>query len=285
MLVRIKERLTTLGGAQRSSETISGLAPYGWYGQITTQGITVVLPARNEQDVIEETVSRCVAVLELIAPDYEIIIVDDGSTDRTPELADALCAASPRVRVVHNRPGRGYGGALMSGFAQATKPLSFFMDSDGQFDIADLSRLLTLRNAGYRVVLGYRRHRQDPFIRLVNAFGWNVLVSTLYGLRVRDVDCAFKLIDTDLIRAAAVTADGAMVNTELLVKLARLGVPFVEVPVHHYPRRHGSASGANLRVIAHAFRELIGLNSKLHTWQSTLPAALVAATAARPQKG
>src|SRR5262249_56078057 len=106
-----------------------------------------------------------------------------------------------------------------------------------------------------RHVLGYRKHRRDPLLRKINAWGWNVLVKLLFGLRVRDVDCAFKLYDASLVRVADVTAEGAMVNTEMLVKLTRLGIPYMQVPVRHYPRRHGAASGANPRVIVHAFIE------------------------------
>jgi glycosyltransferase involved in cell wall biosynthesis len=240
-------------------------------GPITWRGLSVVLPAYNEEQVIEQTVTRCADVLAVLAPDYEIVVVDDGSRDRTGAIADALAAANPCVRVVHNRPNRGYGGALIAGFNAAAKPLTFFMDADGQFDIRDLATLLRQREEGHRVVLGYRQRRRDPWLRLVNAWGWNLLVSLLFGLRVRDVDCAFKLFDTALVRVADIQAAGAMVNTELLVKLSKLGVPYVQVPVRHYPRQHGSATGANLRVIARAFRELLRLHGKLHTWSATLP--------------
>jgi glycosyltransferase involved in cell wall biosynthesis len=240
-------------------------------GPVTQRGLSVVLPALNEEMVIEQTVRRCLAVLSVLAPDFEVIVVDDGSKDRTGEIADRLAAESPHVRVVHNRSNRGYGGALIAGFNAAEKTLSFFMDADGQFDIADIDTLLRLREQGHRAVLGYRKHRRDPFPRLVNAWGWNLLVSLLFGLRVRDVDCAFKLYDTALVRVTDVQAAGAMVNTEMLVKLARLGVPFVQTPVHHYSRLHGSATGANLRVILRAFRELLHLRGKLHAWHATLP--------------
>jgi glycosyltransferase involved in cell wall biosynthesis len=240
-------------------------------GPLTTRGLSVVLPAYNEEAVIAETVAQCVDALSILAPDYEIIIVDDGSRDRTGEIADQLAAANPFIRVVHNRPNRGYGGALMAGFDAASKELAFFMDSDGQFDIRDIARLLPLREQGYLAVLGYREHRQDPFFRLVNAGGWNLLVSLLFGLRVRDVDCAFKLYDTALIRLCNVHAEGAMVSTEMLVKLSKLGVKYIQVPVGHYPRKHGSATGANFKVIVHAFRELLRLHGKLRAWEATLP--------------
>ena len=253
-------------------------------GPITRRGLSVVLPAYNEEAVIEQTVTRCLGVLAALAPDFEVIVVDDGSRDRTGAIADALAAAHPtHVRVVHNHPNRGYGGALMAGFDAAAKELAFFMDSDGQFDIADIAKLLVLREQGPgapRVVLGYRQHRNDPPIRLLNAWGWNRLVRLLFGVRVRDVDCAFKLFDTDLMRLCAIHADGAMWNTELLVKLRALGVPVVEVAVGHYPRQHGSATGANLRVIVHAFSELLRLRGKLKRWRASLPPGALTTTGA-----
>jgi glycosyltransferase involved in cell wall biosynthesis len=243
----------------------------GLTGPLTHRGLSVVLPAYNEEAVIADTVARCVQVLSVIAPDYEIIVVDDGSRDRTGEIADELAARNPRVRVIHNRPNRGYGGALTAGFDAASKQLSFFMDADGQFDIRDIALLLPYRAQGYRAVLGYRKRRRDALMRKVNAWGWNRLGRLLFGLRIRDVDCAFKLYDTNLVRICDVHAEGAMVNTEMLVKLKKLGVPFVEVPVNHYPRTHGKATGADLRVILHAFRELIKLHSKLRTWSAVVP--------------
>lgn len=240
-------------------------------GPLTTRGISIVLPAYNEEAVIATTVARCVEVCEILAPDYEVIVVDDGSRDSTAAIADELSAANPRVRVVHNRRNRGYGGALIAGFNAVRKPLTFFMDADGQFDIRDLALLLPLREKGYRAILGYRKHRNDAPFRKLNAHGWNALVTLLFGLRVRDVDCAFKLYDSALVRVCDVRSEGAMVNTEMLVKLARLGVPFVQVPVRHYPRQHGSATGANIRVILHAFRELFRLRGKLKAWHAELP--------------
>lgn len=238
---------------------------------LTTRGVSVVLPAYNEEAVIAQTVARCVETLTTIAPDFEVIIVDDGSRDRTGSIADALTAADARIRVVHNQPNRGYGGALLAGFAAASKPLTFFMDADGQFDIGDLARLLPLCEQGYQAVLGYRRHRQDHVIRRLNAFGWSTLVALLLGLRVRDIDCAFKLYDTTLVRAFAVESEGAMINTEMLTKLTKLGIPYAQVPVHHYPRLHGKATGAQLRVIVHAFGELFRLRHRLRSWRATLP--------------
>jgi glycosyltransferase involved in cell wall biosynthesis len=229
---------------------------------LTTRGLSVVLPAWNEEAVIARTVEAVVETLRVLAPDYEIVVVDDGSQDRTGEIADALSAANPRIRVVHNRPNLGYGGALIAGFNAVSKDLTFFMDADGQFDIRDITHLLA-QIERYDAVLGYRQHRQDPWPRKVNAWGWKLLMLLLFGLRVRDIDCAFKLYPTKLVRRANVQAQGAMVNTEMLVKLARLGYRWVEVPVRHYPREGGKATGANLRVIVRAFRELLKLHHRI----------------------
>ncbi len=234
---------------------------------LTERGISVILPAWNEEANIEDTVYAVIGTLQYVAPNFEVIVVDDGSTDRTSEIADALAATDARVRVIHNRPNRGYGGALAAGFAAAEKELLFFMDSDGQFDINDIQRLILPYEAGdAEVILGYRAHRADPPLRKLNALAWKRLVSLLFGLQVRDIDCAFKLIPTRLMRTAAVESTGAMINTEFLAKFARMGVTMHQVPVNHYPRAKGTATGANIGVIFRAFRELFGLAQKLRTW-------------------
>jgi glycosyltransferase involved in cell wall biosynthesis len=257
---------------QRAPESpVDSMAIAQTAGPLTTRGLSVVLPAYNEETVIENTVQRCADVLSELAPDYEIIIVDDGSRDHTGRIAEELAAANPHVRVIHNKPNRGYGGALIAGFQAVTKQLTFFMDSDGQFDIADIAQLLVYREQGYRAVLGYREQRRDAFLRLLNAKGWNILVSLLLDLHIRDIDCAFKLYDTSLVRVFDVTSKGAMINTEMLTKLTKLGIPYVQTPVHHYPRVHGTATGANLRVIANAFRELFRLRARLRRWTAEIP--------------
>ena len=245
---------------------------------ITTQptavfrhGISVVMPAHNEEAVIEETLRRCLAALALMAADYEVILVDDGSVDLTGAIADAIAATDAHLKVVHNCPNRGYGGALKAGFEVASKDYTFFMDSDGQFDIMEISRLLRLVDRGFRAALGYRSPRRDPFMRLANAWGWKLLIGGLFGLRVRDIDCAFKLYDTSVLRAMEVVAEGATINAEMLIKLQRMGVRYAEVRVTHYPRRHGSASGASPKVILRAFRELLRLRGRLQTWSATAP--------------
>jgi glycosyltransferase involved in cell wall biosynthesis len=258
-----------MGSLRRTDK--AALRPPLITGQLTSRSIGVVLPAYNEEAVIAETVAKCAETLAVIAPDYEIIVVDDGSHDHTGAIADALAASDPRVRVVHNRPNRGYGGALLAGFAVVTKDLTFYMDSDGQFDVRDLVKLLELREQGYRAVLGYRAQRQDSTMRLINAWGWNLLVSQLFSLHVRDIDCAFKLYDTELVRTFDTQSEGAVVSTEMLVKLTRMGIPYKEVPVQHLPRLHGKATGAKPGVIVRAFGELLRLRGTLREWRPAEP--------------
>jgi glycosyltransferase involved in cell wall biosynthesis len=234
---------------------------------LTRHGISIVLPAWNEESLIADTVAKVVNTLSVMAPNFEVIVVNDGSRDRTGEILDALAARDRRIRVVHHEVNRGYGAAVLSGFDAAAKELTFFMDSDGQFDINDIALLIEpweRREAD--VILGYRKHRQDPPMRKMNAWAWKRLVSMLFHLRVRDIDCAFKLMPTKMVQIADVHAQGAMVNTELLAKFVRMRVTIKQVPVGHYPRTAGKATGANLGVILHAFRELFKLAGKLRSW-------------------
>ena len=226
--------------------------------------VSIVMPAYNEEDIIEAVARKCATYLERICPDYEVVIVNDGSKDRTAEILDALHAENPRIKPVH-QANKGYGGALQAGFANATKGYVFFMDSDNQFDILELDKLIP-HLAKVDVVLGYREQRQDHLGRKFNAFGWKCLVNLLFRLGVRDIDCAFKIFKRDKLLMALPESEGAMINTEMLVKLKRRRTAWVEVPVTHYPRVGGKATGANLQVILKAFRELLKLHGKLRNF-------------------
>lgn len=223
--------------------------------------ISVVMPAYNEEDIIEQVARKCATYLQGLCPDYEVVIVNDGSKDRTGEILDRLHEENPRIRPVH-QANKGYGGALQAAFRNATKDYIFFMDSDDQFDVRELDKLVP-HLANVDVVLGYREHRQDHAGRKFNAFGWKMLVNLLFGLGVRDIDCAFKIFKRDKLELALPESEGAMINTEMLVKLKRRKTAWVEVPVSHYPRVAGKATGANLKVIVKAFKELFKLHGKL----------------------
>ena len=201
-------------------------------------------------------------VLPKVATRWEIIVVDDGSGDATALICQELKAQYPEVDVICHGQNRGYGAALKSGIMAANYDLIFFSDSDGQFDFRDLEQLICW-SEDYDIVAGYRAKRQDPLYRRINAFGWNALVRLVLGIKVRDIDCAFKLFRRSVFDHVKIRCVGAMVNTEILAQATQLGMRIREVKVTHLPRRHGKQSGANVHVILKAFRELCRLWRKL----------------------
>jgi glycosyltransferase involved in cell wall biosynthesis len=220
-----------------------------------------VLPAYNEEQIIASTIHDVLTTVSTWKIDFEIIVVNDGSFDQTATIVSQITSFVPQVRLVNHSSNRGYGAALMSGFAAATKDLTFFMDSDGQFLIEDLRRFFTYIDA-YDTVIGYRIVRRDHWIRKLNAWGWNRLVSMALGVSVHDLDCAFKLLHTDFLQQYALETGGAMVNAELLYKLKLAGGTYKEIGVRHLPRRAGQATGANPKVILRAFRDLLTYTAK-----------------------
>ena len=223
----------------------------------------MVLPAHNEEEAIATTVHEVIETLSAWMLDFEIIVVDDGSQDDTGAILDTISTTHPYVKVIHHPVNQGYGAALVSGFEAASKDLTFFMDSDGQFDIHDLGRFLPLMEE-YDAVLGYRIDRQDTWMRKVNAWGWKKLVGLVFGVHVRDVDCAFKLYPSSFFREYKLETRGAMINTEILYKFIRAGNTYTQVGVRHLPRHGGRATGAKLSVIMRAFRELFVYAFKWH---------------------
>lgn len=228
---------------------------------ITKHSLSVVLPAYNEEHVITMTVQDVLNQFDRWGIDYEIIVANDGSKDRTAELVAKISAIHPQVRLINHVTNQGYGAALVSGFDAASKSLTFFMDSDGQFAIEELQSFFSFIDT-YDAVIGYRLNRQDTWMRKANAWGWKSLVGLALGVSVRDIDCAFKLMHTQLLRDSPLETRGAMINAELLYKLKRTHHSYKEIGVHHFPRRAGSATGANVSVILRAFRELISCSIK-----------------------
>ena len=224
--------------------------------------ISAVLPAYNEQEVIDRTVEAVDATLGTLADDYEIIVVDDGSRDATAERLAELRQRFARLRVVTHTHNRGYGAALASGFSAAGMELIFLTDGDKQFDVAEIGDFLPLP-AEVDLYIGYRRPRADPWVRRFYGWGWNLLVNRLFGYTARDVDCAFKLFRREVWERTAVRAGGATFSAEFLVKARRLGYQVRERPVRHYPRPAGSPTGARPAVILRAFRELFRLRLEL----------------------
>jgi glycosyltransferase involved in cell wall biosynthesis len=229
----------------------------------TKYGLSVVMPAHNEEVVIAATVRSVVKTIAAWTEDFEVIVVNDGSRDRTQAIVEEIVATEPRVRLIHHAVNQGYGAALVSGFEAATKDLVFFMDADGQFDIHDLEGFFPLIEH-YDAVLGYRMNRQDTWVRKLNAWGWKMLVWLVFKLRVRDIDCAFKLYRAKFFIEHRLETRGAMINTEMLYKFRRAGYTYMEVGVRHLPRRGGKATGAKPSVIVRAFREMFFYAHKWH---------------------
>jgi glycosyltransferase involved in cell wall biosynthesis len=229
--------------------------------------LTFFFPAYNEQENVEETTRRALEEVGALVPSLEVLIIDDGSTDRTPELADALVAADERVRVVHQR-NRGYGGALKAGFQNAWGELICFSDGDLQFDLREMKLLLDrLAETAKPVdaVIGYRLQRRDPFHRIFIAKTYNAIVSVAFGLRVRDIDCAMKLFRREVFDGLRLDAEGPFLSAETLIKLRARGVRIAQVGVNHYPRAAGTNTGASFRKILRTFRDLARLRWALWT--------------------
>ncbi len=222
---------------------------------LLAQSLSVVLPAHNEEDNITRTIAEVIHTLQMWVRDFEVIVVNDGSSDGTGVILDSLAHQDAHIHVVTHAVNQGYGAALVSGFHAVQKELVFFMDSDGQFDIADLERFFPYIK-DYDAVIGYRMQRQDNKLRKLNAWGWKLLVGAVLGVHVRDIDCAFKFYHADFLHRHHFETCGAMINAEMLYKLMRDRGRIKEIGVRHLPRRAGRATGANIKVILRAFREL-----------------------------
>ncbi len=236
--------------------------PAAFASETVRRRLSVVIPAFNEEANIEECVRRVTAAAERLTEAHEILVVDDGSRDATARIVARLSEADPRVRLIRHEANAGYGEALRSGFEAATLDLVFLIDADNQFDPNELALFMPLIER-VDVVAGYRINRRDGATRLAAARAWNVLVRALFYVPVRDIDCAFKLFRRSVFAQIDLESVGAMVSTELMLKLGRSGHRIVEVGVHHYPRRFGEARGIKLSVVVRAFTELASMYRRL----------------------
>lgn len=220
------------------------------------------LPSHNEEGNVERVVRGFLKELPRFADDYEVIVVNDGSRDRTREIAEKMAAEDTHVRVVNHEVNRGYGGAVISGIRAARMPWVLLADGDGQFDPADIGKLIPFA-ADHDVVAGRRAHRADPLMRRINGQAWTTLVRVMLGITISDIDCGFKLFRREFLDAIVLRAHGAMISTELMARVAGRGARVAEVDVSHLPRLSGEQSGANMRVVMRAFKELFQLYREL----------------------
>ncbi|MSQ37727.1 MAG: glycosyltransferase family 2 protein [Chloroflexi bacterium] len=228
--------------------------------------LSFFFPAYDEEDNVQAMVEHALAVLPRFADDFEVIVVDDGSHDRTGAIADDLARVHERVRVIHHQRNRGYGGAIRTGLSSAAKAFVFYTDGDCQFDLADLGRMIPALDPDVDVVVGYRLVRRDPLRRLIVAWVYNRLIRILFAGGWRDVDCAYKLFRRevfDRVPLGSVRSNGAFFSPELLITLRDAGVRMREIGVPHHPRTHGQPKGAPPRVILRAIRDLLRLRLRL----------------------
>jgi len=219
--------------------------------------ISFFCPVHNEEGNLERTVANFAEALQRYAGAFEIVIIDDGSSDATGRIADRLAERNDLVKVVHHPASRGYGAALRSGFAHATRyGHVFYTDGDGQFNGSDLGELLRVAD-GTNVVVGYRLRRRDGLHRKVQSWVYRTLVGTVFGMQVRDVNCSMKLIPRRALDAIDLRSDSFFIDAELLLRLRDAGFRIDEVGVHHFPRRAGRSSGTNLRFIVATIREAV----------------------------
>ncbi|MFT4939438.1 MAG: glycosyltransferase involved in cell wall biosynthesis [Paraglaciecola sp.] len=224
--------------------------------------VSIVFPAYNEEANIEKTVNDALKVFSKYFENVVVIPVNDGGKDRTGDILDEMSRYDNRIKPVHHKVNKGYGSALRSGFDAAENEYVFFSDSDGQFDLEEISKLLKHVD-NYDMILGYREKRADPLHRKLNAWAWGTMVKVLFKIKAKDIDCAFKLFKRNIFDEIKLSSGGAMVNTELLALANKRGFSMVNVPVSHFPRELGEQTGANPLVIFRAFRELFKLYSKI----------------------
>jgi glycosyltransferase involved in cell wall biosynthesis len=212
-------------------------------------GLSIFFPAYNDSGTIASMVIRAVHAASALTPDYEIIIIDDGSKDATAEIADELARTYPEVRVVHHPVNRGYGGALQSGFRAASKELIFYTDGDAQYDPAELELLWARMTPDADLVNGYKISRSDPLHRIIIGRVYHHTVSWLFGLTVRDVDCDFRLMRRAIFTRINLERTSGVICLEMMTKIKDAGFRVVEVPVHHYYRAFGKSQFFNFRRI------------------------------------
>jgi glycosyltransferase involved in cell wall biosynthesis len=222
------------------------------------RSLSIVLPCFNESATVEAVVRRAVDVGRSATDRLDVVVVDDGSTDDTASKLARLASDLPEVELVTLGVNAGYGAALRAGLGAARGELLFYTDADGQFDLAELPRLLSLLDR-FDVVTGYRLVRRDGPLRRAYGAAWTALTDLLLDTGVRDVNCAFKVFPRSLVEVGDLKSTGALFGAELLSEARRRGLRIGEIGVNHFPRRVGRPTGAYPSVIGRAFRELFAL--------------------------
>lgn len=230
------------------------------------QELSIFLPCYNEAENLEKTVANVSKNASRVATNWELLLVNDGSKDNTLTVAEKLAGRDKHLKVINHPTNRGYGAALKSGLYNAKYSWIAFIDADGQFNFEEIDNFIrTQESTQADLVIGYYRKRQVTLLRKLNSFAWQAVVYMLFGLRVRDIDCGFKLINKKIIDKIdkLESERGAFISSEFLIKAKKHNFKIVEIPVHHYPRKAGEATGAKLNVIIKSFVDLFKLWKKL----------------------
>ena len=222
-------------------------------------GLSVFFPAYNDSGTIASLVIAALGAARKLTPDFEVIVINDGSADATAEIANELARTYPEVKVVHHEGNRGYGGALRSGFAAATRELVFYTDGDAQYDPSEMAVLWAALTHDVDLVNGYKISRSDPLHRVVIGRIYHHVVKQLFGLRVRDVDCDFRLMRRSIFDKVTLEKDSGVICLEMMKKIQDAGFTIAEVPVHHYHRVYGRSQFFNFRRLARTIADVMKL--------------------------
>lgn len=228
--------------------------------------LSVFLPTYNESENIKAVVLHTKDVLQKVADNWELIIVNDGSRDNTKAVVEALSKEDKRIRVINHEKNLGYGSSLRTGFYNSKYSWISFIDSDGQFDFSEISRFIEMqKETNSDVVIGYYTKRRVSKFKIITSKMWEFAVWFLFGLKVRDIDCGFKMVSKKVIDQIPKLESerGAFISSEFLIKAKQGGFKIHEVPVTHYPRIRGEGTGRNLNVIIKSFVDLLRLYRNL----------------------
>jgi len=225
----------------------------------TTERLSIFFPAYNDAGSIADVARSFHAMAEKLSPAVEVIVVNDGSRDGTREILEALASEMPALRVVHHEHNRGYGAALITGFAHCRHELIFYTDGDGQYSPTDLPALFAALEPGTDVVNGYKTGRADGPLRAFTGWLYRSVTRALFGIRIRDIDCDFRLIRKRAMEGITLTSQTGVICTEMVYAWQRKGCDISEVPVSHHPRMHGSSQFFTFRHLSNAAVGLIGL--------------------------
>jgi glycosyltransferase involved in cell wall biosynthesis len=225
----------------------------------SSNGISAFFPAYNDGGTIASMVLSAILVLDRLTDDYEVIVVNDGSYDYTREILDELERRYDRVRIVHHEKNRGYGGALRTGFSEASKEFVFYTDGDAQYDVRDLPGMWKVMDDSVDMVQGYKIGRSDPLHRVIIGRLYHFVTNLAFGIHLKDVDCDFRLIRRYVFDKVDLESDSGVICVEMMTKIRQAGFRISEVPVHHYHRAYGKSQFFNFRRILRVGRDLLKL--------------------------